>query len=96
METPETDLARALRQLALHLGDALDGGTDHRQLLVDVTSHSTGSLPGDLVEDALLAAGQLLAGVDPHLVLLCDVWGDLRLRAAVEQLSADLRTDPRG
>lgn len=91
METPETDLERALRQLAIALADAQDRGADHDALVLRFGVEASPARDAELVEDVLLAAGLLLAGFDPHLTLLAGVWGTAELRSVVEELAEDLR-----
>lgn len=91
METPDPDLGRALRQLAVVLGNALDDGANQAALVHQLTSASTDPQHVDLVEDALLAAGQLLAGADPLLPLLTAAWGADDLLLTVDRLTQELR-----
>lgn len=91
METPETDLARALRQLAVALADAQDQGADRPAVILRLGQEASPTRESELVEDALLAAGLLLAGSDPHLPLLARVWSATRLRSVAEQLTQELR-----
>lgn len=88
METPDHDLARSLRRLAVVLGEALDDGAHHAALAR--LSVATRGSELELVEDALLAAGQLLAGADPHLPLLIATWGADDLLLTVQRLTREL------
>ena len=89
METPDHDLAHSLRRLAVVLGEALDDGA-HHAALAHRLSLATGGPELELVEDALLAAGQLLAGADPHLPLLIATWGADDLLLTVQRLTREL------
>lgn len=90
METPEPNLPCALRRLAVALAEAQDHGADHDTLVHRLSAAVTPPRNVELVEDALLAAGQLLAGADPHLHLLREVWGAADLRSTLEKLRREL------
>lgn len=94
MEPPETNLARALRQLAVALAEAQDRGADQDDMALRFGAEASAARDPALVGDALLAAGLLLAGSDPHLPLLTGVWGTAELRDVVEELAQALRRAP--
>ena len=91
METSETDLERALRRLAIALADADELGANHDALVLGFGAKASPARDAELIEDALLAAGMLIAGSDPHLPLLAGVWGTAELRCVVEELAEELR-----
>ncbi|MBD3926097.1 hypothetical protein IEZ26_15845 [Nocardioides cavernae] len=90
METPRHLLTPALRQVALALATARDAGADHAGLVQLLSSRSTSGVPDDLIEDILLAAGQLLAGVDPDLPMLVSVWGRYQPELIAVQIAITL------
>lgn len=94
MQTPRHPLTPALRDVALALATALDAGAEHRELVRALTARSASSVPDDLIEDILLAAGQLLAGVDPHLSTLAGAWGEHQVALIAAQTAVVLRRLP--
>lgn len=91
METSEANLARALRQLAVALPEAQDLSVDPDTLVRRFGAAWSPTQDPELVEDALIAAGLLLAGSDPHLSLLAAVWGTADLRDVIEEITRALR-----
>lgn len=91
MQTPRHPLTPALRDVALSLTVARDAGAEHRDLVRAVTARSTSCVDDELVEDILLAAGQLLVGVDPHLSALAGAWGEHQVALIATQTAVVLR-----
>lgn len=93
--TTTAHLAAAMGRAACYLGEVLDAGVDPRAVpvLIGRSERAPATLLAtdlDVVEDVVLAAGARLAGIDPDVAGLLEVWGE-PLRTVVADVESEFR-----